>query len=143
MSAQSEHESFASFPPGASHTPPTDGDAPPCAGMMSNMRCAAEEAAGLLASIGSSYRLLILCALMDGEKTVTDICAAVDLRQSTASQHLSRLRLDGLVAAERRGRFVVYALADSAARDIISILYRHFCVQRNELHVCRAEEPTR
>jgi DNA-binding transcriptional ArsR family regulator len=140
MSAQSEHETFSPLSTRSDESVTSNRETSACTGMMSNMRCAAEEAAGLLSAIGSSYRLLILCSLMDGEKTVSEICSAVDLRQSTASQHLSRLRLDGLVSADRRGRFVVYALAESAARDIISILYRHFCVQGHDVVACHTED---
>lgn len=102
-------------------------------GMVGHMRCAAEDAAGMLSAIGSFHRLLILCALMEGDKTVTEICRLVDLRQSTASQHLSRLREDGLVRADRQGRFVVYSLANAAAHDIMSILYRHFCLEGRDV----------
>lgn len=87
----------------------------------------AEDAAELLRSIGSAHRLVILCLLAEGPRTVTEICAAAGVRQSLASQHLSRLRLDGLVKAERQGHFVHYSLAQPVAREIIEILYRHFC----------------
>jgi len=91
------------------------------------MRVAAQEASDLLRSIGSPYRLMILCLLMDGEKTVTEICEAIGARQSLTSQHLTRLRLDGLVKVERRGHYAYYSLADTLARDIISTLYGHYC----------------
>jgi len=91
------------------------------------MRLAAQEASDLLRSIGSPYRLMILCLLMDGEKTVTEICDAIGARQSLTSQHLTRLRLDGLVKVERRGHYAYYSLADTLARDIISTLYGHYC----------------
>ncbi len=95
--------------------------------MLDPMRIAAQEASELLRSIGSPYRLMILCLLMDSEKTVTEICEAIGARQSLTSQHLTRLRLDGLVKAERRGHYAHYSLADSLAKDIVSTLYRHYC----------------
>ena len=91
------------------------------------MQTAAEEAADLLRSIGSSHRLIMLCLLAEGPRTVTEICNASGMRQSLASQHLARLRLDGLVNADRQGHFVHYSLASPIARDIISVLYRHLC----------------
>ena len=101
------------------------------------MRAAAEEAADLLRSIGSPYRLMILCLLMENEKTVTEICEAIGARQSLTSQHLTRLRLDGLVKAERRGHYAYYSLTDTIAKDIVSILYEHYCAghgaKNNEL----------
>ena len=95
--------------------------------MLDPMRVAAQEASDLLRSIGSPYRLMILCLLMDEEKTVTDICEAIGARQSLTSQHLTRLRLDGLVKVERRGHYAFYSIADTLARDIISILHGHYC----------------
>ncbi len=97
--------------------------------MLDSMRSAAEEAAELLRSIGSPYRLMILCLLMESEKTVTEICEAIGARQSLTSQHLTRLRLDGLVKAERRGHFAYYSLIDTLAKDIVSILYEHYCAR--------------
>lgn len=100
--------------------------------LFKDMECAVQEAAELLRSIGSPYRLMILCLLTDQELTVTEICDMIGARQSLTSQHLSRLRLDGLVKAERRGHFVYYSLADTVVKDIIGVLYRHFCgVRRN------------
>jgi DNA-binding transcriptional ArsR family regulator len=64
---------------------------------------------------------------MDGAKTVTEICGAISARQSLVSQHLTRLRLDGLVQAARQGHFVVYSLTDTPAKDIVATLHRHFC----------------
>lgn len=95
--------------------------------MLDAMREAAEEAADLLRSIGSPYRLMILCLLSESEKTVTEICDAIGARQSLTSQHLTRLRLDGLVKAERRGHFAYYSLTDTLAKDIIATLHDHYC----------------
>lgn len=104
------------------------GDSPPAEETAaSSLLASAEEAAELLRSIGSAHRLVILCLLAEGPRTVSEICAAAGIRQSLASQHLSRLRLDGLVKAERQGHFVNYSLAKPVAREIIAILYRHFC----------------
>lgn len=97
--------------------------------MLSSMRAAAEEAAKVLRSIGSPYRLMILCLLADGEKTVSEICDAIGARQSLTSQHLTRLRLDGLVRAERRGHFAYYSLGDTVAKEIVTTLHRHYCAQ--------------
>ena len=95
--------------------------------MVAGMKCAVDEAADLLRAIGSPYRLLILCLLMEREKTVSEICEAIGARQSLTSQHLTRLRLDGLVVAERRGHFVYYTLSNTVAKDIVFTLYNHFC----------------
>jgi DNA-binding transcriptional ArsR family regulator len=95
--------------------------------MLQAMRDAAGEATKLLRSIGSPYRLMILCLLMDSEKTVTEISDAIGARQSLTSQHLTHLRLHGLVKVERRGHFAYYSLNHDAARDIVATLYKHYC----------------
>jgi DNA-binding transcriptional ArsR family regulator len=106
-----------------------DGDSLPDGEVLGQMRSAAEEAANLLRSIGSPYRLMILCLLVEREKTVTEICDAIGARQSLTSQHLTRLRLDGLVKAERRGHFAYYSLTDTVAKEIVATLYRHYCAK--------------
>jgi ArsR family transcriptional regulator, virulence genes transcriptional regulator len=92
-----------------------------------SMQAKVEQAADLLRSIGSTHRLMILCLLSEKDRTVTEVCEAMGLRQSLASQHLGRLRLDGLVKAERKGHFVHYSMSNPVARDIVGILHRHFC----------------
>lgn len=95
--------------------------------LATSMESKVEQAADLLRAIGSAHRLMILCLLTDADRTVTEICDATGMRQSLASQHLGRLRLDGIVKAERNGHFVRYSLDDPATREIVSVLYRHFC----------------
>lgn len=95
--------------------------------MLATMRSSAERASELLRSIGSTHRLMILCLLIEGAKTVTEICESIGARQSLVSQHLTRLRLDGLVKADRQGHFVHYSLTETPARDIVSILQNHYC----------------
>lgn len=97
--------------------------------MLEAMRSAALEAAKLLRAIASPHRLMILCLLTEGEKTVTEIAEVLGARQSLASQHLTHLRLNRLVRVERRGHFAYYTLSHAVARDIVTILYEHYCVQ--------------
>lgn len=95
---------------------------------LTDMREAVQEAADLLRSIGSEYRLIILHLLAGGTKTVTEIRDAIGERQSLVSQHLSRLRVDGLVQAKRQGNFVFYTLSDTPAKQVVAALHRHFCL---------------
>jgi ArsR family transcriptional regulator, virulence genes transcriptional regulator len=95
--------------------------------VLADMRESVQQAAEFLRSIGSSHRLMILCLLTDGDKTVTQLCEAIGARQSLVSQHLTRLRLDGLVQADRQGHFVHYSLTATPAKEIVAILHRHFC----------------
>ncbi|MGE8941373.1 ArsR/SmtB family transcription factor [Leptospira interrogans] len=98
--------------------------------MLTGMQEAAVEACKLLRSIGSPYRLMILCLLMESEKTVGEISDAIGARQSLTSQHLTHLRLHGLVRAHRRGHFVRYSLADTVAKEIVATLHAHFCADK-------------
>lgn len=85
------------------------------------------QATAFLRALGSAHRLAILCLLLEGERTVTEICDAIGARQSLVSQHLTRLRLDGLVKAERNGYFVSYSLTSAPAREIIATLHKYYC----------------
>lgn len=85
------------------------------------------RATNLLRALGSAHRLAILCILAEGDKTVTEIGELIGARQSLVSQHLTRLRLDGLVRAERNGYFVSYSLISAPAREVIATLHKHFC----------------
>lgn len=103
---------------------------PPTSEMLAGMQAAAVEACKLLRSIGSPYRLMILCLLMDSEKTVGEISDAIGARQSLTSQHLTHLRQHGLVQARRRGHFVRYSLTDTVAKEIVATLHAHFCADK-------------
>lgn len=91
------------------------------------MQRVAADAKELLKAISGPYRLLILCMLLEGEKNVTEICKALDVRQSLVSQHMALLRHMSLVTSERRGHFVYYSIADETTKDIISALHKRYC----------------
>lgn len=80
------------------------------------------KAVNMLRALANPHRLKILKLLDHAPHTVMDLCERLSLRQSLASQHLARLRLDGIVAAERQGHHVVYSLRDARARKILAIL---------------------
>jgi DNA-binding transcriptional ArsR family regulator len=82
----------------------------------------AVHAANILRALANPHRLLILRLLEHSPHNVMDLCERLNLRQSLVSQHLARLRLDGIVAAERQGHHVVYSLRDGKARDIMRLL---------------------
>ena len=87
----------------------------------------AREASGFLKALAHESRLMILCNLLDGEKSVGELEALLARRQSTVSQQLARLRLEGLVSARRDGKTIYYSIASDKARSIISALYDSFC----------------
>ena len=87
----------------------------------------AHEASEFLKALAHEGRLLILCLLIDGEKSVGEIEETLSLRQPAISQQLARLRADGLVETRREGKNIYYSLARSEVRDIVGTLHRSFC----------------
>jgi len=87
----------------------------------------AREASDFLKALAHESRLMILCNLLDGEKSVGELEAYLSLRQSTVSQQLARLRLEGLVATRRDGKTIHYSIADDKVRAVIGVLYNTFC----------------
>jgi DNA-binding transcriptional ArsR family regulator len=87
----------------------------------------AEAAAILLKSLANPVRLKMLCAMVDGEQSVGAIAARVGVRETVISQHLMRLRAEGIVTYRRQGTTVFYALADGPARPLMRTLYEVFC----------------
>ena len=110
------------------HLAPKNADMPPLdfAMLLANARQASE----LLKALSHEVRLLILCFLIEGEKSVGEIEKLLDLRQPAVSQQLARLRADGLVDTRRNGKSIYYSLARSEVRDVIGVLHDAFCKPR-------------
>lgn len=87
----------------------------------------AKAAAGLLRALSNDRRLMILCQLSTGEKTVGALEQLVGLRQSALSQHLAKLRREGLVRTRREAQHVYYALASEEAMKVIETLAGLYC----------------
>jgi DNA-binding transcriptional ArsR family regulator len=90
----------------------------------------ARDAAEFLKALSHEARLVILCLLADGEKSVTEIEQTLMLRQPAVSQQLARLRADHLVETRRVGKSVYYSLARPEVRDVILTLHAAFCRPR-------------
>lgn len=84
-------------------------------------------ATNYLKAISHEGRLMLLCHLSSGEKTVTELEELLSARQAAVSQQLGRLRLEGLVQPRREGKTIYYSLADNRSRQIISLVYDLFC----------------
>lgn len=87
----------------------------------------AREASEFLKALAHQGRLVILCQLAEGEKSVGEIEELLGLRQSAVSQQLARLKADRLVETRREGKHIFYRLARAEARDVIYALHRAFC----------------
>ena len=87
----------------------------------------ATEASNFLKAISHEGRLMILCHLVSGEKSVTELETLLAARQAAVSQQLSRLRLEGLVVPRREGKTIYYSLADDRPRRMLEVVYALFC----------------
>lgn len=82
----------------------------------------AQDAARMLKMMASEQRLLLLCRLVEGEASVGDLAEHAKLAQSAASQHLAKMRAEGLVATRRDAQSILYRLADPAAMKVLDTL---------------------
>ena len=94
------------------------------------MREHAGDAAQLLKALANEKRLVVLCLLADGERSVGELNAELDLSQSALSQHLAVLRTDGLVETRRDAQTIYYTLAAGPAQRIIETLHGIYCSRR-------------
>ena len=93
------------------------------ADMMDNAR----DASAFLKALAHEGRLMILCHLVNGEKSVTELERLLDSRQAAVSQQLARLRLEGLVDNRREGKAIFYRIADDRVEQMVSMIHDMFC----------------
>lgn len=91
------------------------------------MMHAVEQATELLKSLASRNRLLLLCHLVEGERSVGELARLIDARETAASQQLALLRKDGLVRTRRVGQTIYYSLASAEAAKVIETLHGIYC----------------
>lgn len=94
---------------------------------LDKMMSSASDASALLKAISHEGRLMILCHLVTGEKSVTELEELLHARQAAVSQQLARLRLEGLVTPRREGKTIYYSLSDDRPRQILEVIYDLFC----------------
>ena len=87
----------------------------------------ATNASNFLKAVSHEGRMLILCHLVSGEKSVTELETLLSARQAAVSQQLSRLRLEGLVTPRREGKAIYYSLTDDRPKQILEVVYALFC----------------
>lgn len=93
-----------------------------------NLAEQARRASDLLKALSHESRLLILCLLVEGEKSVSELEALMAMPQAAVSQQLARLRFDRLVTTRREGRVIYYSIASEEAARVIETLYDIFCL---------------
>lgn len=94
---------------------------------MDKMVANATSASNFMKAVSHEGRLMILCHLVSGEKSVTELEELLAARQAAVSQQLSRLRLEGLVIPRREGKTIYYRLADHKPRRLLEVVYDLFC----------------
>ncbi len=88
---------------------------------------AADEASALLKALANRHRLIIVCQLVEKERSVGELAALLKIRISTVSQHLALLRKDELVTARRDGQTIWYSIGSPQARALVRTVYRVYC----------------
>ena len=107
---------------------------------LAEMEAHASEATQLLKALANEHRLLILCHLAEGEKTVGELNERVLLSQSALSQHLSVLRRDGLVDTRREAQTIHYRLAQGPATRVVETLHEVYCRAAPQMKQRRSRE---
>ncbi|MFM2365850.1 MAG: hypothetical protein RIR95_457 [Pseudomonadota bacterium] len=94
---------------------------------MNPLEAKAEEVAATLTAMANPKRLLVMCTLLEGEKSVGDLAAIVQLTPAALSQHLGKMRALRLVSTRRDGQTIYYSLASAEVRAVLETLYRVYC----------------
>lgn len=94
---------------------------------LSDLKASASEACDLMKSLANPHRLMIVCALVDGEKSVGALAQTLGVRETLASQHIGLLRRDGVISARREGQTIYYALHSAHARAVVETLSNLYC----------------
>jgi DNA-binding transcriptional ArsR family regulator len=94
---------------------------------LGELQSRAKRATGLLKAMSNPVRLLVLCQLAEGEKSVGELEKVVEVSQSALSQHLALLRSRGIVASRRAGQTIFYSLTGREAPALLAALYEVYC----------------
>ncbi len=91
------------------------------------MKDAASRASTLMKALSNETRLMLLCQIGEGEKSVTELASALEMRPASISQQLALLRKDQLVTTRRDAQTIYYSLDGEEAKNIINVLYELYC----------------
>jgi ArsR family transcriptional regulator len=91
------------------------------------MAAAAQKACELMKTLGHRDRLMILCHLTSGEKSVGELATLLDIPQSPLSQHLARMRREALVTTRREAQTIYYSIASEDAARIVALMHELYC----------------
>ena len=94
---------------------------------LEKMHSSAADVSDLLKLLGHPDRLMVLCQLKFGEQSVGELSRSLDIKQSPLSQHLARMRHEGVVTSRRDAQTVYYSIADDKVASVIGVLYDLYC----------------
>jgi len=96
-------------------------------GGLAALQAKAAEASALLTAMANAKRLLVLCNLLESERSAGELAIAVGLSSAALSQHLGKMRALKLVTTRRDGQTIYYRLASREVRAVLKVLYRLYC----------------
>ena len=91
------------------------------------MARAAQKASELMKTLGHKDRLMVLCHLISGEKSVGELAGLLDIPQSPLSQHLARMRKESLVSTRREAQTIYYTIASGDAARFVTLMHEIYC----------------
>jgi DNA-binding transcriptional ArsR family regulator len=91
------------------------------------MADAAQKASELMKTLGHKDRLMVLCHLSSGEKSVGELAGLLDIPQSPLSQHLARMRKENLVKTRREAQTIFYSIASHEAAELVGLMHSLYC----------------
>lgn len=94
------------------------------------MAMAAQQASDLMKTLGHKDRLMVLCHLTNGEKSVGELAQLLDIPQSPLSQHLARMRKEKLVKTRREAQTIYYSIASEEAEQFVRLMHSLYCGAR-------------
>ncbi len=93
------------------------------------MHSSAADVSDLLKLLGHPDRLMVLCQLKFGEQSVGELSRNLGIKQSPLSQHLARMRHEGVVTSRREAQTMYYSIADKKVAQVVGTLYELYCEQ--------------
>jgi DNA-binding transcriptional ArsR family regulator len=106
------------------------------------MQASAKNATDMLKLLGHPDRLMVLCQLKNGEASVGELSRMLGIKQSPLSQHLARMRHEGVVESRREAQTIYYRLSGDKVAQIVSVLYELYCASAESEAACAVTEST-
>lgn len=103
---------------------------------LDKMQASAKNATDMLKLLGHPDRLMVLCQLKNGEASVGELSRMLNIKQSPLSQHLARMRHEGVVESRREAQTIYYRLSGDKVAQIVTVLYELYCASEDDEAAC-------